>query len=61
MVNGWDPVRRRSCSGVKGETLRGWNREMGELGGLGVSVAQWLTRTLKDSGKRAGAEKGFRT
>lgn len=31
MVNGWDPVRRRSCGGAKGKTRRGkWDREGGE-------------------------------
>lgn len=39
MVNGWDPVRRRSCGGEKGETLRrGWDREVGEFEG----AAFWL-------------------
>lgn len=59
--NASHPIRRRSCVGEKGKTLRGgWDREVSELGGLGVSAAQWLIRTLKDCGKRAGAGKAFR-
>jgi len=42
MANAWHPVRRWSCSGVNGKTLRGgWNRDVAELGGGRVLAVLW--------------------
>ena len=56
MVNGWHqaPVRRRSCGGEKGKTLRrGWNREVGEL--CEPSVPEFLDVTRQGWTIRADA------
>lgn len=55
MVNGWDPARRRSCGGEKGEMLRReWSREVDELGRLVVLAALSLTQRPRRSRVRCG-------
>lgn len=50
MVNGWDAVRRRSCGGEKGKTLRsGWDREVGELGGVAGCRASYPQKQFPSS------------